>query len=90
MRRCGEVILYTSYSPNDEKSKSVVGIFILLQLRGGVSGEGNCKLRFKSVEPIGSSVPKIADDDIQRHESGAGETFSLGCEGQSHPPPDFR
>ena len=55
-----------------------------------MSGEGNCELRFKSVEPIGSSVPKIADDDIQRQESGAGETFSLGCEGQSHPPPDFR
>ena len=54
-----------------------------------MSGEGNCKLRFKSVEPIGSSVPKIADDDIQRHESGAGETFSLGCEGQSHPPPNL-
>ena len=60
------------------------------QLTGGLSQEGNCKMRLKSLEPIGSSVPKIADNDIQRRESAVGETFSLGCEGQSHPPPDFR
>ena len=41
-------------------------------------------------EPIGYTLPKIADNDIQRIEANIHETFSLNCEGQAFPSPDFR
>ena len=33
---------------------------------------------------------KIADNDIQRSESGVQSKVALTCEGQAFPPPDFR
>ena len=41
-------------------------------------------------EPIGSSVPKVADNNIQRREDKIHSQFSLTCEGQGFPSPSFR
>ena len=42
------------------------------------------------LEPIGSTMPKMADNDIQRIESEIHSQFSLSCEGQAYPTPKFR
>ena len=43
-----------------------------------------------NLEPIGSSIPKIADNDIKRSYEGISNQLSLTCEGQAFPPPNFR
>ena len=66
--------------------------FAQIQLKGSHAHMQDSKIIsiLHCLEPIGSTMPKMADNDIQRIESEIHSQFSLSCEGQAYPTPKFR